>query len=576
MLSSNEDRSLSGDSIESTISKVRALCIARLDYNESLIEFFSNSPATEVKTYVVEALAPWDATVDPELVKVEWIRKTNDDANLYREQILKIDQSKKDQALIDELYFKFSSFFEEEKIALNETHAEILKMPNSKERKAYEKTIRARTAQMLEYRFIKEVVELCSEEASEAQKAFLDSGKFLVSQGTTQFELDLKIVERKMKKIGDYCSQLIGIFKEFEQLQPSFQKAYQLREKKGLALWPHQFESSRSLYNQCLLACNHKRSEEYPGHNKAHEGLEFHRQDLHKLFVSIPGLKEMQENFHRFHDFFCFSQVEFNRMKTLISAMKVYCEILELDKPMVHQEKGKRNDIVKAEKRKEPVPEITVESRPESQRPQKVGEKGDSQTQLDGEFEDQRRKEQTAQYRAEVEARRTEKRKEKSLKPSPLELSSAQPSGHEKGLVLLQRLNSRNLNLLQALFARPVLLNIRFDDIRNLVGSESGKLPGRIQQSSGSHRKLEIADTFGFFDEVNVSLVEGEATKAVGPLFEAHGRAHSGKLPAVAVRMVCKTLERVGISREVLDAFLSKSQQCLESKSKEDSISCTM
>lgn len=572
MLSTREDLSSHRIGIESTISKVRALCIARLDYNESLIEFFSNSPATEVKTYVVEALAPWDATVDPELVKVEWIRKTNDDADLYREQILKIDQSKKDQALIDELYFKFSCFFEEEKIALNETHAEILKMRNSKERKAYEKTIRARTAQMLEYRFIKEVVELCSEEASEAQKAFLDSGKFLVSQGKTHFELDLMIVERKMKKIGDYCSQLIGVFEEFEQLQPSFQKAYQLREEKGLALWPHQFESSRSLYNQCLLACNHKRSEEYPGHNKAHEGLEFHRQDLHKLFVSIPGVKEMQENFHRFHDFFCFSQVEFNRMKTLISAMKVYCEILELDKPMVQQEKGKRNGKAEAEKRKEPKPEITVES----QRPQKVGEKGDSQTQLDGEFEDQRRKEQTAQYRAEVEAKRAEKRNQNSLRPSPLELSSAQPSGHEKVLVLLQRLNSRNLNLLQALFARPVLLNIRFDDIRNLVGSEPGKLPGRIQQSSGSHRKLEIADTFGFFDEVNVSSIEGEATKAVGPLFEAHGRAHSGKLPAVAVRMVCKTLERVGISREALDAFLSKSQQCLESKPKGDSLSCTM
>lgn len=131
---------------------------------------------------------------------------------------------------------------------------------------------------------------------------------------------------------------------------------------------------------------------------------------------------------------------------------------------------------------------------------------------------------------------------------------------------LLKNLSHRNFQLLVDLFTRPCLTNIRYSEIKTLVGRASGQLPGSIENISGSHRKLTIYQTDGYFDKIATdaeldTAVIAKTKEITGPLFEAHGKSHRSKLPPIVIRMICSTLERAGITRELLQQSLEVSDE---------------
>ncbi len=135
---------------------------------------------------------------------------------------------------------------------------------------------------------------------------------------------------------------------------------------------------------------------------------------------------------------------------------------------------------------------------------------------------------------------------------------------------LLEKLNPSNLAFIEYMFEKPTPhCEIRYHDIEELFGQEPGKLPGVITSVSGSHRKIVIQNTIGFFDELNIPDVpdnvdtdtppilpmyqdfqqKQESHKVVGGTFKAHRKGQGGsKLPSIAIRQVCSTLERAGIT----------------------------
>lgn len=139
---------------------------------------------------------------------------------------------------------------------------------------------------------------------------------------------------------------------------------------------------------------------------------------------------------------------------------------------------------------------------------------------------------------------------------------------------LLEKLNPRNLVLIEHMFEKPTPhCEIRYHDIEELFGQESGKLPGAITSVSGSHRKIVIQNTIGFFDELSISdnadtdtppilpMYQGfqqkqENHEVVGGTFKAHGRGQGGsKLPSIAIKLVCSTLERAGITAANIERY---------------------
>lgn len=143
---------------------------------------------------------------------------------------------------------------------------------------------------------------------------------------------------------------------------------------------------------------------------------------------------------------------------------------------------------------------------------------------------------------------------------------------------LLTHLNQGNYALIeQMLGGETPHCKIRYQEIESLFGaSTDGKLPGKITSISGSHRKISIknkaTDAFGFFDEfyVDENITESvnkpqavdeveRKTKSdivVGGMFKAHKDSQGGsKLSRVAIKMVCATLERVGITAANIARF---------------------
>ncbi len=134
---------------------------------------------------------------------------------------------------------------------------------------------------------------------------------------------------------------------------------------------------------------------------------------------------------------------------------------------------------------------------------------------------------------------------------------------------LLEKLNPRNLELVESMFQKPTPhCKIRYSDIEGLFGQEPGRFPGTITSVSGSHRKIVIQNTIGFFDEINIadngdtgnpSLLpmyqdfqqKEDSLEIVGGTFKAHKSGQGGStLPSIAIKLVCSTLERAGITAE--------------------------
>jgi hypothetical protein len=163
-------------------------------------------------------------------------------------------------------------------------------------------------------------------------------------------------------------------------------------------------------------------------------------------------------------------------------------------------------------------------------------------------------------------------------------LTKKETSERESAFQMLFSLNPTHLALIENVFKKPTPHNqIRYHDIFSLFGKQSeGKIPGIITAGGGSHRKicifmpaidshsnnnntLENAEnqTIGFFDEAyfeeqpttNTSNNNNNST-VTGPLFKAHQQGHTGKLPSIAITMVCDTLAEAGITTENLQLFL--------------------
>lgn len=121
---------------------------------------------------------------------------------------------------------------------------------------------------------------------------------------------------------------------------------------------------------------------------------------------------------------------------------------------------------------------------------------------------------------------------------------------------LLSVLNSNNRALIQRMFATPTPdFKIRYQEIESLFGKDAaGKLPGVITSVGGSHRKIHIQSTVGFFDKFYVS--EAKGAEVVGGIFRGHksGQGNS-MLPSVAIKMVCSTLEKVGLTAENIERY---------------------
>ncbi len=163
---------------------------------------------------------------------------------------------------------------------------------------------------------------------------------------------------------------------------------------------------------------------------------------------------------------------------------------------------------------------------------------------------------------------------EKQKKRAEDLLVSKVENEYKNACELLTNLNQSNRTLIEKMFAKPTPdCQIRYQEIESLFGEGAGKLPGGITSAGGSHRKICIQSTVGFFDEFyaseantteNVSKVPAaselenktKSTEVVGGMFKAHksGQGNS-KLPSVAIRMVCSTLERVGITAENIARF---------------------
>lgn len=133
----------------------------------------------------------------------------------------------------------------------------------------------------------------------------------------------------------------------------------------------------------------------------------------------------------------------------------------------------------------------------------------------------------------------------------------------ETAFHLLERLTSQRLHLVEFMFQDPTPHNqIRYEEIESLFGmAEEGKIPGSITAvGSGSHRKICIQNTIGFFDQCSIDENRSESSSSTGGIFKPHGNQHTGKVPRIVVEMVRATLERVGITVENIALFRNSHQ----------------
>ena len=131
----------------------------------------------------------------------------------------------------------------------------------------------------------------------------------------------------------------------------------------------------------------------------------------------------------------------------------------------------------------------------------------------------------------------------------------------ETAFQLLSALNPNNFAVIQLVFKKPTPHNeIRYSEIKSLFGSQvEGKIPGSISSVSGSHRKICIQNVVGFFDKTHLDK-EKEVREIVGGTFQAHKKEQGGKLPRIAIELICSTLERAGITAKNLELFTAAKQ----------------
>jgi hypothetical protein len=190
----------------------------------------------------------------------------------------------------------------------------------------------------------------------------------------------------------------------------------------------------------------------------------------------------------------------------------------------------------------------------------------------------------TIAWKEEVEKRKLEKKRvvddkhtvehlrfETQKKRTEDLLATKKEDEYKNACELLANLNSKNRALIEQMFdVQTPHCKIRYQEIESLFGEATdGKLPGTITSVSGSHRKICIQqNTIGFFDEFYVAEAntEQQATQesaasvenkakneeeVAGGMFKAHKSGQGcGKLPRAAIKMVCATLERVGITAD--------------------------
>lgn len=536
---------------EKVLAEIHKISSARLAYNKELNQFYRESSLQEFEEFYRTVVINYNHTkftgeeIDQDLIsdKNYMVSYTADFISFYENIEKIISKRPYTQKMIDELHFLFNN----EYIKKNEIEKyEVLK-------KAFQQSIH-------ECNFLRGALNELEPIVSEIQNNYKNDYSFTFEPMTqTKIKMFLKAVNRKshltqkldrlMEEFGAACLFLIQEWSEMHGKDESYNILFTICEA-GMDVVKMQRGRLQQAVDRGPENINNiwqRYQETYAEYLDMLAMLKLCREHP---FLSSTHKKNQEQN----HE----GGVSKNSKKNQKRRQK----LKDSKKIIVTKEEEVIDHVVKLEPVESVEPEKSVQSPTFALQSEEV----DLQKLRIQAWKRKVEQFQMEKQRARMRDRREEDLRSEESKKTQEEFFVEEENQYKNASRLLKLLNKTNLELVKAMFEKPMPhCTIRYHQIEGLFGKqEDGKLPGSITFVSGSHSKICIENSVGFFDDF--SALEGTANKKlvkppqeiVGGMFKPHKSGQGNSvLPRVAIRMVCSTLAKVGITAENLARFNS-------------------
>ncbi len=540
---------------EIALQKIKELSVARFNYNKQLLDFLLKGSEEAFKQYCEQLLgkSDWSSISNPEMMELR--RKANraiaHDAKFYEKIITSIMQEAHTQTLIDNLHYILSQDFAREKHQNSQTQKQLDLSKKKTNRSIAKQGYRG----LKESDFLPEFISILDPVISQTQYDFGREIEF-------RFHSDY-INNQHINMLATKDGGFIRLTKCIRIIQTIVSTS-----KDGFNFNAEDNANIADLVNK-INPCAARVMEIHGGlqNDTVSFSLELYR-EVHNLYTQLKILK----NDHKRYTEKVVEKIL--KEKNISIAPSSLLTPIATTAEQASATNENLAETVISEGLAEAVTNIQQAFIPENkdfeELCQATEEQEDEKVINALKLLKENVKQKIAEYKWEVELKRQAK---KSLKfPKKVNNISDEIAAEDLRLnkqkiafKLLYNLNNANIFLLQAILAKPTPHNqIRYVEIETLFGYEEGKLQGSISSvAGGSHRKVIIQGVLGFFDadeaidsKKETAASAGPSSSTTGGLFKAHKPGHSGKLPSIAIKMLCETLERAGIDAGSFNLFL--------------------
>lgn len=543
------------------LQKVIALCVGRIDYNKKLQEFMQSATDKEVMDYVYQAFAITTNTKHlviqtPEQIRESYITGAKGDQNTYIRSLKMIKNMPHTQSLFDELYqlFTVDYFTDTSNDAMFSN--KLLRQSKKNDKKLVKRKLKQDKSSKVinESIFSGECLSLLQGIISEQQRHFSEeielykeyipavgrNGIFLRPKNKNGFFLRLD----KCKNTLEALQKAIFSNKKYhDKLDQKFNMVFTELSKKTQEL-----NDDIKMYLMQISV----------GQFNSVKNIYF---DLFNLFQEINGFKNVllkeidllkakekeQAALEKTYDFISEKLTKETLSESLLDVQQDFQDLAaSLNvKAKISVNANANPDLISTNQF------ALVMHSEKNVIDAKIAEEQVTQFKAYQACKLEAYKLKIEKYRLEAEFRLLQEMR--ISKNNESTLGESNQVTHDDTLpafVLLKGVNSTNLALINQILNPQTKGNtVSYSALETLIGFGEGKLKGELTDSNGSHKRLTLHNTIGFFDSFDTTIVK------------PHGAQHQKRLSSLAIKMIRSTLIRAGINIKNLTDFLTISEQ---------------